>query len=285
MPELGLTTTLAPAIAIDYANKFNTQVRSLLQLLGQHDPIALRAGEVIKLYTTTVTLGAKQPAPGAIIPLSEVKREPAGEIVLDYDPKRKSVTFQDVQKYGFEQAIRRTDQALIREVQKGIKDGIIANLDKGTGVATGVGLQAALAQAWGQVQVAFPEDAIVSVAFVSPLDIADYLATAQISMQTAFGMSYLQNFLGVDVVFVNPAITKGTAYVTAAHNLNFVYADVSGELSKVANFVKDESGILGIAHDINLQRATSETLIMSGIAWYAEVLNGVVKTTITTAGV
>lgn len=61
-------------------------------------------------------------------------------------------------------------------------------------------LQAVLAASWGQLQVKFEDDAAEPVHFVNPLDIADYLKAANISVQTAFGMNYVQDFLGLGTV-------------------------------------------------------------------------------------
>lgn len=281
--EEKLTRTLTKAQEIDYVNQFGRQFKSLQELLGIHEAIPMRVGDQIKTYKSSVTLAGGVVAPGEIIPLSEVKLEPADPIELAYDKRRKAVPAEDIQRYGFDRAIRMTDDVLLKEIQKNIRKTLVDNLAKGTGAATGEGLQKALADAWGKVQVAFEDDAVTTIAFVNPEDVATYLGGAQITTQSVFGLRYMEDFLGVNVVFMSPAITKGTAYVTAAKNLQLAFADVDGELSKAFDFTKDDLGLIGILHDIQHERLTAETVTFAGVAVFAEVLNGVVVTTITEA--
>ena len=51
------------------------------------------------------------------------------------------------------------------------------------------------------------EDA-TPVFFVSSDDVAEYLGSAQITMQTAFGWTYIENFLGLGTAIVTPALAK-----------------------------------------------------------------------------
>ena len=64
-------------------------------------------------------------------------------------------------------------------------------------------------------QVKFEDDEIEAVYFMNPLDAADYLGDATIITQNAFGMSYVENFLGLGTVIFNSSVTKGKIYATA----------------------------------------------------------------------
>lgn len=279
--EQGLTTVLEKAVAVDHVEQFGRSVKSFTDLIGAFEPLALPVGATIKTYTSKVTLAGGKVAKGEIIPLSEVEVEPGQSYELEYDKRRKAVPAEDIQKYGFEAAIERTDQALLKELYKNIRTTLVTNLADGTGAATGEGIQATLAQSWGKIQVAFEDDAVRTVAFINPLDVADYLAKAEISTQTMFGMRYLENFLGVDVILLSAQVPAGTLYMTAAENLNIAFADVRGELQKAFDFTADASGYIGILHDIQHERLTAETVTLSGIVLYAERLDGVVVGTIT----
>lgn len=281
MPETNLTRALGTAQSIDFANKFGTKLGDLTETLGVHRKISVPVGTVIKTYQSTVTLAGGTVEPGAVIPLSKVELTEGPSQELKWDKRRKAVPAEDIQKYGFERAINITDNKLLTELQKNLRTKLFNNLATGTGSATGVGIQAALAQAWGKVQVAFEDDAVRIIAFVNPLDVADYLAKVQVTIQNAFGMSYVENFLGVDLVMMSSRVDKGTAYVTAAENLVLAYADVNGEIDKAFDFVKDSTGVIGVTKDINKQRLTAETITLSGLVLYAEILDGVVKATIT----
>ncbi|WP_282919125.1 hypothetical protein [Levyella massiliensis] len=282
--EANLTTNFVKAQSIDFVEQYGKQLTSLFKMLGVQRKMPMAAGTTIKTYKSSVTLDGTKVAKGDIIPLSQVKLEDGDPIELEFDKKRKAVAVEDVQKYGFEQAIARTDDLLLRELQKELRKSLFGQLAKGTGTAKGTGLQGALAQAWGKVQVAFEDDAVKTVAFANPLDLADYLANAQVTMQTAFGLSYIENFLGVSVVVLSSAIKKGKIYATAADNLIFAYAQVSsGEIGKAFDFTTDATGVIGVTRDINKQRLTAETTTLSGTALFAERLDGIVVVTIEAA--
>lgn len=281
MPETNLTQTFIRAQSIDFVENFGKQLTSLFTMLGLERKIPMSAGTTIRTYTSSVTLAGAEVAKGAVIPLSEVELEEGPTHELAFAKHRKAVAVEDVQKYGFEQAIIMTDDALLRELQKDLRGKLFAQLATGTGAATGAGLQAAMAQAWGKVQVAFEDDAVRTIAFVNPEDVADYLAKASITVQTAFGLNYVENFLGVSVVILTSQIEKGTLYATAANNLVFAYANVAGgEIDKAFDFTLDRTGVIGVTRDVDKSRLTAETTTLSGTLLFAERLDGVIKVTI-----
>ena len=148
--------------------------------------------------------------------------------------------------------------------------------------ATGVGLQAALAEAWGQLQVKFEDDTAEAVYFVNPLDVADYLASANITVQTAFGMNYVEDFLGLGTVIMSSRITQGTFVATAKENIILYYLTMNGDVARAFDLTADETGFIGINSGYqNNERAQIESLIMSGIQYLVEYAEGVVKGTIT----
>lgn len=284
MAETNLTEQFIRAQSIDFVEVYGKQLRSLFTMLGLQRKIPMSAGTTIKTYTSSVTLNGEAVAKGAVIPLSEVALEDGPTQELTFAKHRKAVAVEDVQKYGFQQAVVLTDEALLRELQKDLRGKLFAQLETGTGTATGVGLQSALAQAWGKVQVAFEDDAVRTIAFVNPEDVADYLANASITVQTAFGLNYVENFLGVSVVILTSQITKGTLYATAAENLVFAYANVAGgEIDKAFDFTLDQTGVIGVTRDVDKTRLTAETTTLSATLLFAERLDGIIKVTITAA--
>lgn len=282
MPEENLTRNLGNALSIDFAERFGQRFRSLYELLGIIRVLPMASGTVIKTYTSSVTLDGTAVAPGATIPLSEVKLEDGPTKELTWDKKRKAVPMEDIQKYGFNRAITMTDTKLINEIQKGVRTKLLAQLATGTGEATGEGLQMAMAQNWAAVATKFAEDDVETISFVNPFDVADYLGKANITTQSAFGMTYVENFLNNKVVFMHGDIPKGTIYSTATDNLVAAYAQMSGgEIDKAFDFTVDETGLIGVTHDINKQRLTAETITAYGIVLFAERIDGVVVGTIT----
>lgn len=279
--EANLTTKLAKAQSIDMTNQFGQSIKKLIKMLKLERTIVMPVGSTIKTYKSTVTLDGATVEPGDIIPLSKVETTPGAPVELKWDKKRKAVAAEDIQKYGFEQAISNTDIKLLREIQKKIKEAFFNQLKAGTTQVTGAGLQGAMAKVWGGVAEKFEDDEVTTIAFVNPADVADYLATAKITVQTAFGLKYVENFMGVDVAVISTGVPAKTVYATAADNLILAYANMSaGEIAKAFDFTTDETGLIGVTHDINKTRLTAETVTASAMVLFAERLDGIVKATV-----
>ena len=277
MPEENLTRELGTALSIDYVEQFGKRINSLFELLGLHRVLPVPAGTVIKTYTSSVTLDETEIEPGEIIPLSEVKMEDGPTYEIAWDKKRKAVPAEDIQKYGFERAILRTDEKLLNSIQKGIRDGLLANLATGTGTQEGENFKQLLAKNTASVKVAFEEDDPEVISFVNTFDAYDYLGDSDITTQTLFGMTYIENFMDNKIVFLSGDVPAGTIYSTAVDNLVIYYVDVAGgEISKAFDFVTQEDGLIGVTHDINKQRLTAETITLYGLVWLAERLDGVI---------
>lgn len=282
MPENNLTRNLGAALSIDFVETFGTRMRTLSELLGVQRILPMANGTVIKTYTSSVTLSGEEVPPGAIIPLSEVVLEDGPIQELAWDKKRKAVPMEDIQKYGFDRAISLTDAKLLNEVQKGIRTKLLDQLATGTGAQTGEGLQAVMAKNWAAVTAAFDEDDVEVVSFINPYDAGDYLADANITVQTAFGMTYLEGFMNNRVVFMSAQIPQGTIYSTAANNLVVAHADMSGgAIGQAFDFTTESTGIIGVTHDIDKSRLTAETVTAYGVVLFAERVDGVVVGTVT----
>ena len=278
---------LAKVRELDFATLFGENVNSLVKMLGISRKIPVTAGTVLKKLTVTGTLASGSVPEGEIIPLSQYSTTwtAVGEATLK--KWRKASTAEAILKGGYDQAVNETDKKLILDIQKDIRGAFITDLASGTGTATGVGLQAALANAWGKLQTAFEDEDIVPVYILNPQDVADYLGKAQISVQTAFGMSYVENFLGLGTVIMTPRVTKGTFYATASQNIVLYYIDVNeaNGLGEAFSFTTDaETGLVGIHEDANYQRMQEETVAVSGIDLFAEIPAGVIVGTIADEG-
>lgn len=279
--EENLTTNLGAALSVDFTEQFGKRFNSLSELLGVQRLLPMASGTLIKTYTSSVTLAGEGVAPGDIIPLSEVVMEEGPSHELVWDKKRKAVPMEDIQKYGFEKAVAITDAKLLNEVQKGIRTKLLAQLASGTGTASGENLQQIMAQNWAAVSGIFDEDDVQTISFINPFDAADYLGNANITTQNAFGMTYVENFLNNRIVFMHAEVPQGTVYSTADQNLIAAYAQMNGgAIGEAFDFVTDETGLVGVTHDIDKSRLTAETITAYGIELFAERLDGVVVGTI-----
>ena len=131
-----------------------------------------------------------------------------------------------------------------------------------------------------KLQVKFEDDDIDAVYFVNPLDVADYLADSAVTMQNAFGMTYIENFLGLGTLIMNSSVPAGTVYATAKENIVLYYIPVnSADLGEVFRFASDESGLIGIHEEPDYTNMTASSTVINGMALFAEHLDDVIVST------
>ena len=275
---------LAKVRDVDFTEMFSTGIQTLMAMLGTTRKVEKKAGETLKVLKVTGTLENGTVAEGEVIPLSKYNTtyEPIGEAKLK--KWRKVTTAEAISEKGYGQAVNETNGKMLKDIQKGIRSNFVSFLATGTGSASGVGLQAAMAQVWGQLQVLFEDTSIEAVYFANPLDVADYLGTAQITTQTAFGMSYIQNFLGIGTVILASDIPRGKVYGTASDNIVLYYIPVtSSDMAEAFELTSDATGYIGIHTGATYNNLSAETVAASGVGLFAENLGGVVIGSITGA--
>lgn len=275
---------LKKAREIDFTKKFGGfSIPKLMAALGVTRQIEMREGDAMYIYEITGTLQNGNVPEGEIIPLSayEQTKTKVGEMVLR--KYRKGTSGEAIVKSGANVAVGDTDKKMLQDVQKNIRSDFFTFLGsiQNTTSASGTGLQATLADSWGKLQVAFEDDDVQPVHFVNPEDIADYLKTANITLQNAFGMKYVEDFLGLGRVIVTNRVTKGTIYTTAQDNLILYKLTMSGDLARAFSLTTDETGIIGInsGYPTN-DRLQLETLVVYGIDLLVEYAAGVIVGTI-----
>lgn len=274
------TTQMKKVREVDFVRRFTGSIlQNLLTALGVTRKIPMIEGTTMYYYTTTGTLQSGAVDEGELIPLSQYQRNkvPIGEITLK--KWRKASTAESILKSGYSEAVTETDRKLLEDVQAGIRTSFfntVTNID-GTTVY-GDNLQKVLAKTWGNLQVLFENDAVQTVHFVHPLTIADYLGTANITVQQAFGFNYISDFLGLGTVIMTSQIDVGEVYSTARDNLIMYYIPVSADSMRSLGVTADESGYIGVNSGYATeQRAQVESLVLCGIQFLVEVAEGVVK--------
>lgn len=265
----------------EFVLTFTGSVDKLVQALGVTRKVAKQAGTVLKTYKATGTLEDGNVAEGETIPLSKYQTEAVSYKEITLLKWRKATTAEAIIDKGFDQAVGMTTDRMLKDVQKIIRNNFFDFLATGTGAAAGTDLQSALAQSWGQLQVLFEDDTISAVHFINPLDIADYLAKAQITTQTAFGFTYVEDFLGMGTVIMNASVPKGKVYSTAKDNIVLYYISVNdSDLSEAFTFTADKTGYVGIHEDADYTNLTASDTVICGMELFAERLDGIVVGTI-----
>ena len=273
---------LARVRQIDFVSMFGYNTKKLMELLGVMRLIPKQAGTMLKRHTVTGTLESGDVAEGDIIPLSKYTtvETPIGEITLK--KWRKATSAEAILDKGYDQAVDETSDKMLQDIQGNIRTGIVDSLTiDGQPTASGANTQAALADAWGKLAVIFENDAVESVYFLNPMDIASYLATAQITVQQAFGFSYVENFIGLGTVILNSRITAGTFKATAKQNMVGYYVPANeDDLAKAFDFVSDETGLIAVHEYADYDRLTADSTFLSGIKIFADNAGGVIAGTI-----
>ena len=267
---------------VDFVQQFtHSSLKKLIEVLGVTRKIPMMEGTTMYVYTMSGTLQNGAVAEGDIIPLSKIEqtKTAVGDITLK--KWRKAVSAEAIKKSGYQTAVRDTDSKLLKLVQNGVRTDLFSFMNgtiTGSTAVEGTGLQEALANAWGQLQVLFEDDTADAVYFVNPLDVASYLGKANISVQTVFGMNYVEDFLGLGTVIMSSRITQGTFVATAKENFIMYYLTMNGDIANAFELTADELGYIGIKSGYqNEERAQIESLVMDGIQFMVEYAEGVVK--------
>ena len=270
---------LARVRQVDFVSQFGYSTKKLMELLGVMRLIPKQAGTLLKRHTVTGTLESGNVAEGDIIPLSKYTtvETPIGEITLS--KWRKATSAEAILDKGYDQAVDETNDKMLQDIQGKIRTGIISSLTiVGQPTASGANTQAALADAWGKLANIFENDAVETVYFLNPMDIASYLATAQITVQQAFGFSYVENFLGLGTVILNSGIAAGTFKATAKQNMVGYYVPANeADLAKAFDFVSDETGLIAVHEYADYDRLTADSTFLSGIKIFADNEAGVIS--------
>ena len=272
---------LARVRVVDFNLQFTGDLRKLTEALNVTRKIAVQEGASLKQLKVVGTLQSGNVAEGELIPLSHYETEEvtAGEVKLN--KWRKATTAEAILKGGYDQAVGATTDKMVKDIQKTIRGDLFTFMATGTGTATGTDMQSALANAWGKLQVLFEDDAVETVYFLNPMDVSEYLGAAQVSVQTVFGMNYIENFLGLGDVFLNSNVPAGKFYATAKENIVLYYVNVgAGDIKSAFGLTTDETGYIGINEYPDKDTARVIDLVMSGVTFFPERQDGIVVGTI-----
>lgn len=274
------TQDIAPEISIDKTYGLRDSVKKLAEALGIQDVQPLAEGTTIKIYKTEKANTPEQVGEGEVVALTKITRKLHQTIVVTLEKFRKTTTAEAIARSGFSKSVNDTDDKLISEIGIGIKKAFFTMLKTGTGTATaGANLQAACAQLWGALQAGFEDIEVEgqTVFFVNPLDAANYLASAAITVQTAFGLTYVKNFLGMGTLIISKEVAQGAPIATVSDNLKCACVGSGSEVGDVFGYIFDETGLIGMNHTVASDRVSIDTNVLAGVKFYAEDLGKVYK--------
>lgn len=277
----GRTQIAVTAREIDFVSSFARDLQSLLDIMGISNMIKKDNGTQLKKKSVSGTLQSGTVAEGDEIPYSQyaVTETNAGTITIK--KYKRGVSLEAIAEKGYAAAVQATDDEFKADLQDVITSDFYTQLAAGTLTGSGATFQAAVAKAIGLVKNKFKQihkTATGVAVFVNILDAYDYLGAAQITVQNAFGMDYIENFMGADVVFLCSEVTSGAVYATPFNNLNCYYVDPGdSEFAQAGlEYTTDaETGFIGFHTQGNYDRAISDNYALMGVSLFAEYQDGI----------
>jgi len=146
--------------------------------------------------------------------------------------------------------------------------------------------QKAVAMAIGKVKDKFKKmrkNSTNVVVFVNTLDLYAYLGDTAITLQTAFGLDYVKNFMGASTMIVTSEIDQGTVIGIPADNLDAYYVDPSSSDFAKLGLVYTTDGdtnLIGFHAQGNYGTAVGESFALMGLKLWMEYADGVAINTI-----
>lgn len=294
--KTGLTTAAqftTEAREVDFVTRFSDNWDALRKIMGIMRPIRKTPGTKLISYKATVdgTLaGGTSVGEGEEIPFTKLKVAPTTYGDIEVAKYAKSVTIESVAKYGAEVAVEKTDEAFINALQTQVLTDFYTFLGTGSLKVTGEkSWQRALAMGKAKVLEKFAgmdKDVTEVVGFANILDAYDYLGDKDITVQTAFGVNYIENFLGYRTLFLLPTkyIAQNKVIATPVENIDLYYIDPGdSDFAKLGlNYtVKGETNLIGVHAEGDYSRATGNMYALMGMKLWAEYLDGIAVATFT----
>lgn len=272
---------------VDFVTRFNDNWDALRNIMGIMRPIRKAPGTALVSYTADVALEDGEIEPGHVIPYSKATITKAAKGDLTIQKYAKAVPIEDVNKYGAEIAVEKSDDAFLTKLQNAVLGKFYTFLNTGALEGEAVDWQSALAKAQGEVLNKFAtmqKDVTSVVGFANILDAYDYLGAADITVQTRFGLTYVKDFLGYSTLFLLPAtqIARGTVIATPVENIDLYYIDPSdSEFARLGlrYTTQGETNLIGFHAQGNYSTAVGESYALMGMALWAEYLDGIAKIT------
>ena len=274
---------------VDFVTSFGREITALTEVMGISRPIKKANGTMLTAKRATGELQSGSVAEGDLIPLSQFEVEPVDFQPIELLKYRKAVTIEAIEKYGLETAVGMTDEEFKVQLQDDVLAQFYNFLLTGQLTSEETTFQMAVAMAIGRVKDAFKKmhrSATGVAVFANTLDVYEYLGGAQITVQTAFGMDYVENFLGADILFFSSEVPQGRVIATPVNNLNVYYVDpADSEFAQAGLAYTTDADVpyIGFHTEGVYQRAQSESYAIMGLTIFAEYLNAVAVITIADA--
>lgn len=268
---------------IDFVTRFGKNWDALRQIMGIMRPIRKTPGTKLVSYTASVTLQSGSVGEGEEIPYSLATVSPVAYGDIAIDKYSKAVSIEAVAKYGAANAVQRTDDAFLNELQNVVLTRFYTFLKTGSLISAESTFQMALAMAKAKVLDKFQKmrrTVTEVVGFCNILDAYEYIGAANLTVQTQFGLNYVKDFLGYSTLFLlsDPDIPRGKVIALPVENIDLYYIDPSdGDFEQLGleYRVQGETNLIGFHANGNYTTAVGESFALMGMTLWAEYLDGI----------
>ena len=272
---------------VDFVTRFGMNWQGLLDIIGIAKPIKKQPGTKLTAKEVQIELQSGDVAEGDEIPYSLATISEREVATLKLKKYSKGTTLEDIDKYGYDIAVQKTDNSFLNKLQGKVMEDFYAVLSTGTLTGTKETFQQALANAKGLVTKQFKKlhlDVTGVVGFANTMDFYDYLGDANITVQTDFGMTYIKNFMGYDTIFLlsDNELDAGKVVATPVENLALYYVDASDSDFARAGLEYTVDGVTNLIgfHTVGkYSHAVSECYAIMGATMFAEYVNGIAVVT------
>lgn len=269
----------ANAREIDFVTRFASNWQALAEIIGITRPIRKTPGTTLVSYTASISL-ENSVAEGEVIPFSTASVVEAAKSDLTIEKYAKAVSIEAVSKYGAAVAVQKTDEAFLSQLQSNVMDRFYTFLGTGTLTDTATSFQEGVAKSIGLVRNKFKsmhKDITNVVTFVNILDAYEYLGAANLTVQTAFGIDYIEKFMGATIIMTSE-IESGTIISTPVDNMVAYYIDPAdsefGQLG-LDYTVSGDTNLIGFHVEGEYDRAIGAVYALMGFTLWAEYLDGI----------
>ena len=237
-------------------------------------------------YASVGSSSGKKYVEGDEITLSHFDLEKVYIGDVNFIPYRFRVTAQAIQRGGLMNAVTRfTDKSY-----KQLRSDTVADIFNWINLFDNPTVAAPASGTWSLQEVlAHTEETLLNtletnrendtdiIHFVNRSDAYDHLAGATITTQELFGMTYLENFLGVNKVFLTNRVTQGTICATPVNNLKSYGIDFGTLNAAEFDYQTDGSNLIGFAYDKAMDHASIEIYPVRTLTIAPEVEDFIVR--------
>lgn len=272
---------------VDFVTRFASNWETLRDILGVTRVIRKEPGTALKAKKALVTLQSGAVAEGNEIPYSQAQVITVPYSDITVEKYAKAVSLEAINEHGYEDAVGLTDDQFLFELQNNVTGRFYDFVNTGILTSGKSTYQASLAEAQGRVRnkwKAMKKGITDVVGFCNILDAYDYLGVANITVQSQFGMNYVEDFIGYKKLFLcsDSEVARGKILATPVENLilYFVSPDDSDFAKAGLAYTTDgETNLIGFHVQGDYKTAVSESFALLGMTLMAEYLDGIAVVT------